>query len=98
MSRSYELQRILKRQINDTVRNDCRSDGNDILLGADKNTIFNLLEKGRADFRSASDGFSASEKVLFYSYFNMKSHIDTCKSIFEKHKEIFNLISKLHFS
>jgi SAM-dependent methyltransferase len=99
MKRSPALQRILKKNINDKVLNDYRSDGNDRFLGEDKFTISQMiLEKGRTDFRKSSLGFSAAEKVLLYSYFNMKTHIDTCECVLNKQKHVLSklLADDLH--
>lgn len=93
MKRSPALQKILKNKINDRVLGDDRSDGINRVLGENKSTISQIiLEKGRTDFRQPSHGYSAAEKVLLYSYFNMKTHIDTCKSVLEKQKHISDKI------
>jgi hypothetical protein len=82
---SDRMMEIFKSDIVEEVKSHPQTRFNEILLGYTAETIRNdIIEYGRADFRTGYDKLSADEKVLLYCYFNMRKHFFTSSFVFEK--------------
>lgn len=80
---SDTMQVIFREEIIDKVKAHPQTRFSEILLGYSAETIRrDIIEYGRADFRSGFKGLSASDKVLLYCYFNMRKHFFTSLYLF----------------